>query len=632
MSAAVTSARHGVLDGAGARDRAVRVWAPRASVVRLHRERDGVTERIDMDAQPGGWFALEQALRVGDRYGFLLDDEHPLPDPASRRQPDGVHALSAVDDPASHEWRDQHWTGRQLAGSVIYELHLGTFTPDGTLDAAIGRLDHLVELGIDLVELLSVNGFNGTHNWGYDGVLWHTVHEGYGGPAAYRRFVDACHARGLGVVQDVVYNHLGPSGNYLPRFGPYLRDGSANTWGDSVAVDTPEVRRFILDNLAMWFDDFHVDGLRLDAVHALVDDPDDHILEAMAVETDARSAHLGRPLTLIAESDMNDPRLILPREAGGYGLTAQWSDDHHHAMHVAVSGETAGYYADFADPGALVKTSTRGFFHDGTYSSFRERDHGAPIPLDVPFWRLVTCAQNNDQIGNRAAGDRLSQTLSDEQLAVLAVLNLTSASTPMLFMGEEWGAQTPWQFFTSHPEPELGKATAEGRLAEFVKMGWDESVVPNPQDPDTFTRSRLDWAEIDPDHEGTARHRRLLTLHRDLIALRKAVPELTDPRFVHAASASGPATAAADYPLAWFRLDRGAGLTAAAGGLVSVCVAFAEPATIALPGSPGDEPPRLLFSTTSDARLAPPAEGAPATDTSASITLAPWSAAVVRLR
>jgi maltooligosyltrehalose trehalohydrolase len=352
----------------------------------------------------------------------------------------------------------------------------------------------------------------------------------------------------------------------------------------------------------------------------------------MAAETDARSAHLGRPLSLIAESDMNDPRLILPRGAGGYGLTAQWSDDHHHAMHVAVSGETAGYYADFADPGALVKTSMRGFFHDGTFSSFRERDHGAPIPLEVPFWRLVTCAQNHDQIGNRAAGDRLSQTLTDDQLAVLAVLNLTSASTPMLFMGEEWGAQTPWQFFTSHPEPELGRATAEGRLAEFVKMGWDESVVPNPQDPDTFTRSRLDWAEIDPDHEGTARHLRLLTLHRDLIALRRAVPELTDPRFVHAASASGPATAAADYPLAWFRLDRGAGLTAAAGGLVSVCVAFAEPATIALPASPGDEPPRLLFSTTSDARLAPPAGGAPATDTSASITLAPWTAAIVRVQ
>ncbi|MFN3708305.1 malto-oligosyltrehalose trehalohydrolase [Microcella sp.] len=624
----MTAARHGVADGAGARDRAVRVWAPRASAVRLHRERDGLIESLAMDAQPGGWFALERALRVGDRYGFLLDDdEHPLPDPASRRQPDGVHGLSAVDDPAAYDWRDQHWTGRQLAGSVLYELHLGTFTPEGTLDAAIRRLDHLVDLGVDLVELLPVNGFNGTHNWGYDGVAWYTVHEGYGGPAAYRRFVDACHARGLGVVQDVVYNHLGPSGNYLPRFGPYLRDGSANTWGDSVAVDTPEVRRFILDNLAMWFDDFHVDGLRLDAVHALVDEPDDHILEAMAVETDARSAHLRRPLSLIAESDMNDPRLILPREAGGYGLTAQWSDDHHHAMHVAVSGETAGYYADFAASDALVKTSSRGFFHDGTYSSFRERDHGAPIPAEVPFWRLVTCAQNHDQIGNRAAGDRLSQTLTDDQLAVLAVLNLTSASTPMLFMGEEWGAQTPWQFFTSHPEPELGRATAEGRLAEFVKMGWDESVVPNPQDPETFTRSRLDWAEIDPDHEGTARHRRLLTLHRELIALRRAVPELTDPRFAHAASASGPATAAADYPLAWFRLDRGAGLTAAAGGLVSVCVAYAEPATIALPDGPGNASPRLLHATTADARLAPPAEGSPAT-----VTLAPWSAAVVRVQ
>jgi len=625
---------HGVQYGAGARDRAVRVWAPRASVVRLHRERDGVIERLDMDAAPGDWFVLEAALRVGDRYGFLLDDdEHPLPDPASRRQPDGVHGLSAVDDPAAYHWRDEHWTGRQLAGSVIYELHIGTFTPEGTLDAAIGRLDHLVELGIDLVELLPVNGFNGTHNWGYDGVAWFTVHECYGGPAAYRRFVDACHARGLGVVQDVVYNHLGPSGNYLPRFGPYLRDGSANTWGDSVAVDTPEVRRFILDNLALWFDDFHVDGLRLDAVHALIDDPDDHILEAMAIETDARSAHQRRLLTLIAESDMNDPRLILPREAGGYGLTAQWSDDHHHAMHVAVSGETAGYYADFADPGALVKTSTRGFFHDGTYSSFREREHGAPIPAEVPFWRLVTCAQNHDQIGNRAAGDRLSQTLTDEQLAVLAVLNLTSASTPMLFMGEEWGAQTPWQFFTSHPEPELGRATAEGRLAEFVKMGWDESVVPNPQDPETFERSRLDWSELAPDREGTARHRRLLTLHRELIALRRAAPELTDPRFVHAAAAAQAATDAAERPLAWFRLDRGAGLTAADGGLVSVGVAFAEPADIVVPGDAHDAPPRILWATSPEARLASTIDAKPATNAATvTLRLPPWSAAVVRVR
>ena len=600
-----------------------RVWAPRATSVELHRERDGETDRMPMAADGDGWFVAPAALAADDRYGFVIDDaQHPVPDPRSRRQPDGVHSLSALDDPATFAWSDQAWTGRQLAGSVIYELHIGTFTPEGTFDAAIDRLDHLVDLGIDLVEVLPVNGFNGTHNWGYDGVLWYTVHEGYGGPEAYRRFVDACHARGLGVVQDVVYNHLGPSGNYLPQFGPYLHDASANTWGDSVNVAEPEVRRYVLDNLAMWFDDFHVDGLRLDAVHALVDDPDDHILQAMAEETDARSAHLGRPLSLIAESDLNDPRLILPREAGGYGLTAQWSDDHHHAIHTAVSGESAGYYADFATRDALATTSQRGFFHAGTYSSFRERDHGHPIPAEVPIWRLVTCAQNHDQIGNRAAGDRLSASLDEPMLAVMAVLNLTSPFTPMLFMGEEWGAASPWQFFTSHPEPELGRATAEGRLAEFVKMGWDESVVPDPQDPATFERSRLDWSELE-----NARHARLLSLHRELIALRRSTPELTDPSFTHTSAASGGGDETA--PPESFRMLRGPGIHDAHGGLVAVCVAFAHDAVMefAPPVSARRPEPAILLLSTADARLhVDAATGA------AQLELPARSAAVVRLR
>jgi maltooligosyltrehalose trehalohydrolase len=591
-----------------------RVWAPHASRVELHRERDGATERVPMTSTGGGWFAAIAALDAADRYGFLLDGAaNPLPDPRSRRQPDGVHGLSALDDPTSFGWTDQGWTdqgwtdqgwkGRQLAGAVLYELHIGTFTPLGTLDAAIERLDHLVGLGIDLVELLPVNGFNGPHNWGYDGVLWYAVHELYGGPEAYRRFVDACHARGLGVVQDVVYNHLGPSGNYLPQFGPYLHDTAANTWGDSVNVAHPEVRRYVLDNLAMWFDDFHVDGLRLDAVHALVDDPEAHILQAMAEETDARSAHLGRPLSLIAESDLNDPRLIMPREAGGYGLTAQWSDDHHHAIHAAVSGEANGYYADFATADALPKTSAHGFFHDGTHSSFRGRAHGQQIPVAVPTWRLVTFAQNHDQIGNRAAGDRLSATLDvdmldADMLAVTAVLNLTTPFTPMLFMGEEWGASTPWQFFTSHPEPELGRATAEGRLAEFVQMGWDESVVPDPQDPATFRRSHLDWSELD-DVEDDGAHARLLALHRDLIALRRATPELTDPNFAHISAASSGDDASA-LPES-FRMLRGPGIHRVDGGLIAVCVAFAHDAVMefAPAETVGTAVPRteLLFST-----------------------------------
>jgi maltooligosyltrehalose trehalohydrolase len=481
----------------------------------------------------GWWSPLElppRALEPGADYGFLLDeDPHGYPDPRSRRQPGGVHELSRTYDASSFAWHDQDWTGRQLAGSVVYELHIGTFTAGGTLDSATERLDHLRSIGVDLVEVMPVNAFNGTHNWGYDGVGWFAVTEQYGGPPAYQRFVDACHAHGLGVVQDVVYNHLGPSGNYLPQFGPYLKQGR-NTWGDLVNLDgegSAEVRRFVLDNVRMWFEDYHVDALRLDAVHALVDSPSAHILEEMAVETEAMSAHLRRPLTLIAESDLNDARLVTPREGRGYGLDAQWSDDFHHALHVALTGETSGYYADFAPLSALAKVCEKGFFHDGTWSSFRGSAHGVPVDTDhLPTWRLVVSDQNHDQIGNRARGDRLAEHLDDDQLACAALLTLCGPFTPMLFMGEEWAASTPFQFFTSHPEKDLGKVTAEGRLTEFARMGWDPSVVPDPQDPATFERSRLDWSEL-----GTGRHAVLLDVYRRLAALRRALPELTDPAF-----------------------------------------------------------------------------------------------------
>ncbi|WP_345750373.1 malto-oligosyltrehalose trehalohydrolase [Microbacterium rhizophilus] len=518
------------------------VWAPRPASVRLLL--DGETHEMTRD--DAGWWRAEAMPRPGQRYGYLLDDRaDPVPDPRSLRQPDGVHDLSQVHDLA-FAWTDTGWTGRQLAGSVIYEMHIGTFTPEGTLDAAIARLPHLVELGIDLVEVLPVNSFNGAWNWGYDGVLWYAVDETYGGPEAYQRFVDACHAARLGVVQDVVYNHLGPSGNYLPMYAPYLQDASANTWGSSLDLSRPEVREYILENALMWLRDFHVDGLRLDAVHALVDDSPKHVLQEMAERVDALSAHLRRPLTLIAESDLNDPKLITPREAGGYGLHAQWSDDYHHAVHVALTGETAGYYADFEPIEALAKAATRGFFHDGTFSSFRGRDHGFPIPPETPTWRLVAYAQDHDQIGNRATGDRLSQTLDEDLLAVAALLALAGPFTPMLFMGEEWGASTPWQFFTAHPEPELGRATAEGRIAEFERMGWDPAVVPDPQDPETFRRSKLDW-----DEPTAGRHARLLAVHRELIALRRREPELTDPRFDRLSATFG------EDPT-WIRIRRGA--------------------------------------------------------------------------
>ncbi|MCC3277894.1 malto-oligosyltrehalose trehalohydrolase [Arthrobacter sp. zg-Y40] len=502
------------------------VWAPKANTMTLLA--DG--RRLSMSRGENGWWHAQHAELTEDvDYGYLIDDaETPVPDPRSRRQPEGVHALSRTFDPDLFQWQDSGWVSPGLDGGAIYEMHVGTFTPEGTLDAAIGKLDYLVDLGVRFVELLPVNAFNGTHNWGYDGVLWYAVQETYGGPEAYQRFVDAAHRKGLGVIQDVVYNHLGPSGNYLPMFGPYLTEGKSNTWGDSVNLDGPlsdAVRQYIVDNVLMWFRDYHVDGLRLDAVHALHDERAVHILEEMAAATENCAETLGKPLFLIAESDLNNPRLITPRSVNGYGLTGQWSDDFHHAAHTNLTGENGGYYADFDSVGALAKVLQEGFFHNGTFSSFRERGHGRPLDKDVVTARqLVTAIQNHDQIGNRAAGDRLSATLGYEQLALGAVLSLASPFTPMLFMGEEFGASTPWQFFTSHPEPELGKATAEGRLKEFERMGWDPDTVPNPQDPATFTNSKLDWSEVEQGNHG-----RLLDLYRRLLTLRRETPDLMDP-------------------------------------------------------------------------------------------------------
>ncbi|WP_424465893.1 malto-oligosyltrehalose trehalohydrolase [Pseudoclavibacter helvolus] len=509
------------------RDSRFDVWAPNAETLTLLL--DGT--QLPMRRTEGDWWVPDAPLEADEAthdYGYLVDgDTNPVPDPRSRWQPDGVHGLSRTFDPTRHPWLDGDWTGRPLAGSVIIEVHIGTFTPQGTLDSAIDRLDHLQQLGVDFVEVMPVNAFSGTHGWGYDGVDWFAVHEGYGGPAAYQRFVDACHERGIGVIQDVVYNHLGPSGNYLGKFGPYLSDHHATAWGDTVNLDgehSDEVRAYLRDNVAMWLRDYHVDGLRLDAVHALVDDRAVHILEEFARDVDELEAHLGRPLTLIAESDLNNPRLITSDEAGGYGLDAQWSDDFHHAVHVNLTGETSGYYADFEGLDALAKVLTKGFFHDGTLSTFRGRHHGRPLPAQTRTWRLVVSSQNHDQIGNRAVGDRITATLSPGQLAIAATLELTSPFTPMLFMGEEWGATTPFQFFSSHPEPELAKATAEGRIGEFARMGWDPSVVPNPQEEETFTRSKLDWTELE-----RPEHARLLEIYRELIALRRREADITTP-------------------------------------------------------------------------------------------------------
>ena len=506
----------------------LRVWAPGKDRVEVEVGSGSGAARTAMTGTPDGWWTADLPdADPGTDYAFRLDGGPPRPDPRSAWQPQGVDGPSRLVDHGAFRWTDQLWRGVPLPGAVLYEMHIGTFTPEGTFDAAIGRLDALVELGVDAVELLPCNAYAGRWGWGYDGVHWFAVHEPYGGPEGLKRFVDAAHARGLGVVMDAVYNHLGPAGNYLPEFGPYLTDAHSTPWGPAINLDMPgsdEVRRYILDSALSWLRDYHVDGLRLDAVHAFVDERATHLLEEMAVEVEALGAQLGKPLWLVAESDLNDPRLIASREAGGYGLDGQWADDVHHALHALLTGERAGYYGDFGSLPTLAKALTGVFVHDGTWSSFRGRTHGRPVPPTVPGHRFVTYLQDHDQVGNRAVGDRISATLSDGLLKAGAALLLTSPYTPMLWMGEEWGARTPWMFFSDHAG-ELGEAVRRGRRAEFASHGWDTEDVPDPQAESTYRASQLDWQEREGEREQA-----LLAWTRDLIALRKARLDLSDGR------------------------------------------------------------------------------------------------------
>ncbi|MFG2333318.1 malto-oligosyltrehalose trehalohydrolase [Streptomyces sp. NPDC048604] len=504
------------------------VWAPHA--------RDEVVLELGGDRRPltrdpvrEGWWLAEAEAADGDRYGYALDGGPVLPDPRARRLPDGPGGRGAVVDHSAYAWRHPV-PRRSLRGAVLYELHIGTYTPEGTLDAAAARLGELAELGVTHVELMPLCPFPGVHGWGYDGVAPWAVHEPYGGPEALKRFVDTAHGLGLGVVLDVVHNHLGPSGNHLPAFGPYFTDTHHTPWGAAVNLDAPgsdEVRAYFLGSALAWLRDYRIDGLRLDAVHALADTRALTFLEELSAAVDALGAEEGRELFLIAESDLGDPRTTRPRAAGGLGLHAQWNDDFHHALHTALTGEAQGYYADFARApmAALAKTLGHVFFHDGSYSAFRGRHHGRPVDrVRTPAHRFLGYAQTHDQVGNRALGDRLSASLSPGLLACAATLVLTGPSVPMLFMGEEWGARTPWQYFTDHTDPELAEAVRQGRRREFAAHGWAEEEVPDPQDPATRDRSVLDRAEREREP-----HDRLLAWYRELVALRHAHPDLTDP-------------------------------------------------------------------------------------------------------
>jgi maltooligosyltrehalose trehalohydrolase len=520
-----------------------------------------------MSPEDGGWWRSAAALAPGTDYAFALDGGPALPDPRSPWQPHGVHGPSRTFDVSAHAWNDRGWAGRSSLGAVIYELHIGTFTPEGTLDAAIGRLDHLVDLGVEMVELMPVAAFPGAAGWGYDGVALYAVHEPYGGPAALQRFVDAAHGRGIAVCLDVVYNHLGPSGNYLGAFGPYFTERHHTPWGAAVNLDggdAAEVRAFVVDNAVRWLRDFHIDALRLDAVHALVDDSDRHVLAELADAVAALEAEVGRPLSLIAESDLNDARMVTPTADGGLGMTAQWNDDLHHALHALVTGERQGYYADFGSVATLAKALTEVFVHAGEFSSFRGKVWGAPVPPEVDRRRFVVFSQDHDQVGNRALGDRPSRALTPGQLAISAAVVLLGPGTPMLFMGEEWGATTPFQYFTDHAEPELAEGVREGRSREFGTHGWAELyghdiVVPDPQSPATVVASRLDWDE--PARPGNAR---LLRFYTELVRLRRE-PDV--------ASGDRSATAVQAGP------DQ---LVMRRGGLAVAVNLAAEPATLAL--------------------------------------------------
>jgi maltooligosyltrehalose trehalohydrolase len=544
-----------------ARTPVYRVWAPEARSVAL-RLGDVTTP---MQRGEDGWWSSDRPLRAGDRYGFVVDGEGPFPDPRSPSQPSGVDGPSEHVDHESFAWTDAAWQPPPLSSAVIYELHVGTFTDGGTFESAIARLPHLVRLGVTHVELMPVCEFPGSHGWGYDGVDLFAPHHGYGGPDGLKRLVDACHAQGLAVVLDVVYNHVGPAGNHLKRFAPYFTDRYGTPWGEAMNLDGPasdEVRRFFCDNALMWLRDYHVDGLRLDAVHALIDTSATHFLEQLAGEVAALEAGLGRHLVLIAESDLNDPRIVRSREAGGYGIDAQWSDDFHHALHSVITGDRSGYYEDFGSLTVLATAIRRVFVYAGHRSAHRGRRHGR-APQGLEGWRFVVAAQNHDQIGNRAKGERLGHLASAGRLKIAAAILLTSPFVPMLFQGEEWNASSPFQYFTAHDD-ELGSKICEGRRREFAAFGWDPAEIPDPQQAETFERSRLRWEEI-----GRPPHADVLDWYRALIALRRESMALRD----------------GDYEAADVRVDEHARqMVIRRGDMLVVCNLAESAATIRIDG------------------------------------------------
>ena len=493
------------------------LWAPNARAVSIHLL-SGRDELIPMQSLADGYYrAVVTRLDSSARYFYRLDQERDVPDPASRFQPEGVHGPSQVVDLKAFRWTDDTWRGRSLETSVFYELHVGTYTPDGSFDALIPHLPGLAALGVTTIEVMPIGQFPGSRNWGYDGTYLFAPQNSYGGPEGLQRLVSAAHHHGLSIALDVVYNHLGPEGNYLSAFGPYFTDRYHTPWGQAVNFDGPEsdeVRRFFIENALYWLEDFHFDALRLDAVHGIFDFSARHFLTELKSAVAGLSKRLGREIHLIAESDLNDSRILRTPEQGGYGLDAQWSDDFHHSVHTLLTREDRGYYADFEGLTPLVATLRDGWYYSGQYSQYRRRRHGNS-PRGIPASHFVVCNQNHDQVGNRAAGERLNTLSSFEGTKLAAGITLLSPFVPMLFMGEEYGETAPFQYFTSHGDPALVEAVRRGRREEFAAFGWEEKV-PDPQGECTFSRSRLNHAL-----KAEVPHLTLLRFYQRLVAIRE---------------------------------------------------------------------------------------------------------------